>query len=142
MVEVNPSGLVAGTALFLGVWLGHVLVRKLEFSLASIALPSACFAFTGIALEIASFLLDSALASASLGILGMTFLWDSFELFRQQKRVVKGHAPANPANPRHARILAESPAATTLDLLKRDPVGRPVSAAEAAKLVLSKGSAR
>ena len=43
------------------------------------------------------------------GILGVTLLWDSFEFWRQQKRVIKGHAPANPDNPRHARILAENP---------------------------------
>jgi hypothetical protein len=58
-----------------------------------------------------------------LGILGITLLFDSFELVRQQKRIMKGHAPANPDNPRHAKILREYPSATTLDLLKREPMG-------------------
>ena len=54
-------------------------------------------------------------------ILGITLLWDALEFTRQQKRVKKGHAPANPHNPRHAKILAEHPTATTLDLLKHLP---------------------
>jgi len=47
---------------------------------------------------------------------------------------MKGHAPANPSNPRHARILEEHPLATAVDLLKRDPIGREVSIEEATKL--------
>jgi hypothetical protein len=73
--------------------------------------------------------------SAACGILGTTLLWDALELRRQERRVRKGHAPANPRNPRHARILAESPAATTLNLLKREPLGRPVPPAQASELV-------
>ena len=65
----------------------------------------------------------------------MTVLWDALEFTRQHRRVVKGHAPANPSNPRHARILAEHSNATTLDLLKRDPLGRQVYPDEAIKLI-------
>jgi len=36
----------------------------------------------------------------------MTFLWDAFEFYRQHYRIQSGHAPANPDNPRYARILA------------------------------------
>jgi hypothetical protein len=74
------------------------------------------------------------LLSATTGILGFTFLWDALELTRQQNRIKKGHAPANPDNPRHARILQEHASATTVDLLKRDPLGKPVSPNEAAIL--------
>jgi hypothetical protein len=134
-MELNILGPTAGAALFLGVWVGHVLVRKLEYNSASITFPAVCFGLAGIALEISSFFQESALISAMLGILGITFVWDSLEFFRQQKRVITGHAPANPRNPRHARILAEYPQATTLDLLKRDPAGREVSLEEAILLV-------
>jgi hypothetical protein len=68
----------------------------------------------------------------------MTALWDSFEFFRQQKRVIQGHAPANARNPRHARILELHKSATTFDLLKRDPTGRRVNPEEAVKLVAGK----
>ncbi len=62
--------------------------------------------------------------SVVFGILGITLLFDALELTRQQKRIKKGHAPANPNNPRHARILAAHSSATTLDLLKREPFGK------------------
>jgi hypothetical protein len=65
----------------------------------------------------------------------VTLLWDSFEFWRQQNRIIKGHAPANPDNPRHIRILEESQAATTLDLLNRNPIGCPVNPEEAIRLV-------
>jgi len=125
-------------AIFFGVWMGHVLVRKLEYKSSSIVLPSACFALIGISLVIGSFLHDSPIISATLGILGMTAVWDSVEFIRQQKRVIKGHAPANPNNPRHARILEQYPSTVTIDLLKRDPIGRAVNAEEAIRLVSAK----
>jgi hypothetical protein len=71
----------------------------------------------------------------ALGIFGITLLWDALEFTRQQKRIIKGHAPANPNNPRHAKILAEYKSATTHDLLNRDPIGRVVSADEAIQLI-------
>jgi hypothetical protein len=69
----------------------------------------------------------------------VTFLWDALEFLRQQNRIKHGHAPANPNNPRHAKILAEHPEATTFDWLDRDPRGRSYSAEE---LVAMKGSAK
>jgi len=138
-MEFNLLGLAAGITTFLGVWMGHLLVRKLEFQSSSLSLPAACFALTGIALELGSLLFNSPLLSAILGILGITALWDALELFRQQKRVIRGRAPANPSNPRHARILEQFPSAITINLLKRDPVGHTVSADEALRLVIEKG---
>lgn len=134
-MELNAVGPAAAIATFLGVWLGHLLVRELEYRIASLALPALGFALAGILLETGALLAASAPLSGGMGILGMTALWDCAELFRQQRRVMRGHAPANPSNPRHARLLERCPAAPTLDLLERQPVGRPVDAAEAARLV-------
>ena len=67
-------------------------------------------------------------------ILGVTLLWDALEFFRQQKRIKHGHAPANPNNPRHAKILAEYPDATTIDWLDRNPRGSAYSPAELASI--------
>jgi hypothetical protein len=75
-------------------------------------------------------LLENNTLSAVSGIIGITFLWDALEFKRQQKRVIKGHAPANPKNPRHLRILAECKTATTLDMLDREPRGKPYSQIE------------
>jgi xanthosine utilization system XapX-like protein len=127
----NLIGPAAGLAAFLGIWLGHVAVREIERRSASVWLPAAVFLLAGLLLESGALLAPQPPTSAILGILGITAGWDTLELFRQQRRVQRGHAPANPSNPRHAHILAEFPAATTLDLLDRQPLGRPVTAEEA-----------
>lgn len=132
---LNYVGLVAAASVFLGVWFGHVAVRKIESISPTIWLPTLGFAIAGIALEWGSISSSNSLLSTACGVLGFTFLWDAVEFTRQQNRIRMGHAPANPDNPRHARLLQEYPSVTTLDLLKRDPVGRPVSQREAVNLI-------
>ena len=134
-MEINLIGLTAALAAFLGIWLGHVGVRKIDSISPTVWLPTVIALALGLGLEYWSLLSDDIYISTSTGILGMTILWDALEFTRQHRRVIKGHAPANPSNPRHARILAEHPSATTLDLLKRDPIGRRVNSDEAVQLV-------
>jgi len=134
-MEINTIGFVAALSTFLGVWFGHVAVRKIESIAPAIWLPSAIFAVAGLAFEWLSFSTSNLHLSTASGILGFTLLWDALEFTRQQNRIKKGHAPANPDNPRHVRLLAEHPKATMLDLLKREPVGKPVSQAEAIQLL-------
>jgi len=134
---MNTTGIVAALAIFLGIWLGHVGVRKIEFISPTIWLPATLAALSGLMMLAASLFTAQPALSAACGILGITLLWDGFEFIRQQRRICKGHAPANPHNPRHARILAQHPAATPLDLPKRDPVGRPVGPEEAIQLILN-----
>ncbi|HSK86886.1 MAG TPA: DUF4491 family protein [Anaerolineales bacterium] len=128
-------GLVAAVATFFSIWLGHVAVRKVEFISPTIWLPTVVFAIAGITLEWFSLSTSNFLLSAAFGIIGITFLWDALEFTRQQNRIKKGHSPANPQNPRHARLMCEYPAATNLDLLKREPLGKAVSPAEAVRLI-------
>lgn len=133
-MPLNLTALAAALATFLGIWLGHVSVRRVEARAANLALPvGACIAL-GLALEAASLFTASRPLSAALGIFGLTVLWDALEFRRQEARVKRGRAPANPANPRHQRILAEHPAATTLDWLKREPRGRAYSEQELAAI--------
>ena len=122
-MEINPIGVSAALATFMGIWAGHVLVRIIEFKARSILPPVIVFSMFGILLLSGSFIADSKSLSAALGILSMTTFWDAYEFFRQEKRVIKGHAPANPNNLRQQKILATHSTATTLDLLKRDPTG-------------------
>jgi hypothetical protein len=119
---MNFVGVVAALATFLSVWFGHVAVRKVESISPTIWLPS--FVFTALAFLVAFFSLSttSRPLSVALGIFAITLLIDALELRRQQNRVRKGHAPANPNNPRHARILKEYQSATTNDPLKRAPL--------------------
>ena len=135
-MELNYVGLVAAVSTFIGVWFGHVAVRKFESISRTIWLPTTMFAMAGIVAEWLALLTSNFLHSAALGIIGFTFLWDALEFTRQQNRVRKGHAPANPENPRHARLMREYAEVTTLDLLKRDPVGKPVTPTEAIQLIV------
>jgi len=120
-MELNWLGVIAALATFLSIWLGHVGVRKIEARSPTIWLPTMIVLALGLAFEIGALLTSSIGLSAALGITGMILLWDALEFSRQQKRVQKGHAPANPKNLRHARILATYPSATTIDWLNRQP---------------------
>lgn len=117
---MNFTGFLTALSAFIGIWLGHVGVRAVERSSPQLWKPALLSAIAGLTLEVLALFLPSP-ANFVSAILGITLLWDTLELFRQEKRVRKGHAPANPANPRHARLLRESPLATTEDLLKRPP---------------------
>ena len=134
-MDFNLTGLAAALATFLGIWWGHVTVRVLEARLADIRPVMVIAVLLGLGMWTGALLTDWMPLSAALGIFGVTLLWDGYEFYRQEKRVKLGHAPANPRNPRHARILAKYPSATTLDLLNRVPLGRTVDAEEAVRLV-------
>ena len=134
-MELNFIGLAAAASTFVGVWLGHVSVRRIEAISPTLWLPTSVFAIAGLGFEWLSLSTPSLPLSAAFGILGITLLWDAIEFTRQQKRVRKGHAPANPRNPRHAQLMREHPSVTTLDLLKREPVGESVSYTEAINLI-------
>jgi hypothetical protein len=130
-MEINFVGLAAALATFFGVWWGHVSVRKIEREIVNVWIPTVIAIVFGLGLWIASTITASLPLSAAAGILGVTLLWDALEIaIRQPKRITHGHAPANPNNPRHAKILVEYPAATTVDLLDRDPIGRQYSVEE------------
>ncbi|MGC8855564.1 MAG: DUF4491 family protein [Anaerolineae bacterium] len=123
---MNWIGLTAALTAFLSIWFGHVAVRKIEFLSPTTWLPTLLFALLGVLTEYGAFFTSNRALSIAGGILGITFLWDALEILRQEKRVHKGHAPANPHNPRHARFLAEPASlATTRDLLKRPPQETP-----------------
>ncbi len=133
---MNFIGAIAALVTFFSVWFGHVAVRKIEFASPTIWIPTTIFATLGIITEYFSLITDNRLLNTALGILGITLLFDALEFSRQQKRIRKGHAPANPNNPRHTLILADSNFhATTLGLLKREPIGQPVNSDQAIKLI-------
>jgi len=127
-MEINVLGLIAALTAFLTIWFGHVSVRKIEFISPTIWPPMMVFATLGIVAEYVSLITDNVSLKTALGITGITLLFDAFELIRQQRRIRKGHAPANPNNPRHAAILVEPDShATTVDFLKREPLGQKIN---------------
>jgi uncharacterized protein DUF4491 len=121
-MTINSLGPIAAFTAFFSIWFGHVAVRKIESISPTISIPSAIFAILGIACEWVSLIAPILQVATVFGILGITLLFDAFELTRQERRIIKGHAPANPENRRHAKILKEYPSATTVDLLKREPI--------------------
>ncbi len=125
-MTLNWIGLVAAAATFFSIWFGHVGVRKIEAASPSLWLPTAIAVALGLALELGALLSGNLYLCGALGIVGITVLFDALEFTRQHNRVKHGHAPANPNNPRHARLLAEHKSATTTDWLKREPIGHPV----------------
>ena len=128
---MNFIGVVAALTAFFSIWFGHVAVRKIEFASPTVWIPTSIFAVLGVVVEFLSLASVNRSLSTAFGILGITLLFDALEFTRQQNRIKKGHAPANPDNPRHAKILADSNFhATTLDLLKREPTGSPLPQGE------------
>jgi len=118
---MNTLGLTAAVTALLSIWIGHVAVRKVESVSHEIWIPIVASITLGLISEYCSLITGNLHLKIIFGIVGVTLLWDAFEFVRQQKRIIKGHAPANRDNPRHAHILKEFSSATTLDLLKREP---------------------
>lgn len=118
-MQTNAVGLVSAITAFLGIAFGHVVVRWLEFRVARLWIASVAFLSSGVVMEVLSLAVNDLYLKILLGVSGMTFLWDAIELFRQQRRVRRGHAPANPDNPRH-RCLLDDPSsfATEVDPLR------------------------
>ncbi|MCU0491110.1 MAG: DUF4491 family protein [Chloroflexaceae bacterium] len=116
------AGFWMALATFLSIWWGHVGVRKLEARSGNILPPALLLIGGGLGLNVYAAVAPNLTIAGVCSIIGITLLWDAFELFRQQKRVQKGHAPANPNNPRHAAYLAAGGHATTADLLDREPL--------------------
>ncbi|MBE0408669.1 MAG: DUF4491 family protein [Anaerolineales bacterium] len=132
-MSLNWIGLIAALATFSGIWIGHVTVRKVDYVSSSVWLPSIVALAIGILLEVIALVSSNPYHSTALGIVGITVLWDGLEFWRQHHRIIRGHAPANPDNPRHQRILAENSSATTIDWLARNPTGRAISVEEMSK---------
>lgn len=118
-MQINVVGLISALVTFLGIAFGHIAVRWIEFRIVHLWIPVLLFLFGGIAMETTSLASTNLPSKIIWGILGFIFLWDAVELFRQERRVRRGHAPANPKNRRHRRFLElPSSAATIIDLLR------------------------
>lgn len=132
-MTLNWIGLVAAVSAFFAIWFGHVGVRKIEAASPTIWLPTLIALALGVIMEVGAVMVDNLYVSATLGIVGITVLWDALEFTRQQNRIKHGHAPANPNNPRHARLLVENKSATTVNWLDREPTGQRQNLTEQAK---------
>lgn len=93
-MSVEWAGPILAVVTVLTIGVGHVTVRKLNYHLGT--WPAYPLFVFGIGALAASLFVSSDLVSAVLGIVGITTAWDGVEMFRQERRVAKGHAPRNP----------------------------------------------
>ena len=96
-MNLQYSGLILAFVTFATIALGHIFVRKFNYDYGT--RPASWVLLLGILLIIGSFFTGNNLASAALGIIGLTTLWDGYEFYRQEERIRCGHAPANPLRP-------------------------------------------
>ncbi|MCE1255136.1 MAG: DUF4491 family protein [Anaerolineae bacterium] len=96
-MNLQFSGLILAGLTFFTIGIGHVLVRKLNYDYGT--RPAPVILVLGALFIGGSLFSQDNLLSAALGILGLTTLWDGYEFYRQEERIRKGHAPANPNRP-------------------------------------------
>ena len=94
LANLQWEGPVLALVTFLTIWWGHIMVRITHYHFGTKPAPAVFLA--GLLLLLGSTRTDSDLLSAALGIVGLTLVWDAFELHRQELRVRLGHAPLNP----------------------------------------------
>jgi len=82
------------------------MVRIIHYYFGTKPIPAVFLA--GLLLLLGSTQTDTNVLSAALGIVGLTVVWDAFELHRQELRVRLGHAPLNPRVHKVAAGLAAS----------------------------------
>ena len=126
-MSLQFAGLLMALATFLSIWWGHVGVRWLEAHSVNIWPPTIALIMAGVALNVFSVFAPNLVVSGISSIIGITLMWDGWEMIRQTQRIRKMHAPVNVNNARHAALLAAGKATTT-DLLKREPQGYPIAA--------------
>lgn len=91
---MNVSGILIAALAIVGIGLGHIWVRTMEYHFGKGIWPLS-FGI-GAVLVGASFFVASDLLSALLAVPGAIFLYAVKEFFEQERRVLKGHAPRNP----------------------------------------------
>lgn len=91
---MNLNGILLGAAAFLSIGIFHPIVVKAEYHFGKECWWA--FALAGVAFIVISFIMESTVLSAILGVVGFSCFWSIFELFQQEKRVQKGWFPENP----------------------------------------------
>src|SRR5438876_3724710 len=105
-LDLQIGGPVLAVVTFLTIWWGHVLVRITHYYYGT--KPAPVFFLGGLLVLLWTTQTSSDLLSAAFGIVGLTLVWDAFELHRQERRVRQGHAPLNPRVHKTAAGLASA----------------------------------
>lgn len=92
---MNFSGIIVGAATFLIIGICHPIVIKLEYYYGKRSwwvLLLAGLAFTAV-----SIFMKNIVVATILGAAAFSCFWGILEMFQQEKRVLKGWFPENPA---------------------------------------------
>lgn len=84
LADLQWAGILLASCTFATIAIGHGLVRRLHAGYGT--RPAVPFFVLGSLMLMASLFMNNDLLSGSLGITGITFAWDGFEIFRQEKR--------------------------------------------------------
>lgn len=87
-------GIIIGAATFLIIGIYHPIVIKAEYKWGKNCWV--WFLAMGIVLSAASILITDLVVSIILAVAGFSSFWGIFEVFEQEKRVLKGWFPENP----------------------------------------------
>lgn len=92
----NLQGIIVGAATFLIIGICHPIVIKAEYRFTK-----KCwvwFLAIGLFFAVLSLFVESLVFSTISAVTGFSFLWGILELFQQEKRVLRGWFPENPAH--------------------------------------------
>ena len=92
---MNFSGIITGVAVFLIIGICHPIVIKMEYYWGKRSWWALLLA--GLCLTAASLFTDAEILSTILGATAFSCFWGIHELFSQEKRVLRGWFPENPA---------------------------------------------
>ena len=92
---MNFSGIIVGAAVFLSIGICHPAVIKLEYLWDR--RNWWIWLVVGLACMVASLFVREAIVSTILGGFAFSCFWSILEMFKQEKRVLKGWFPENPA---------------------------------------------
>lgn len=92
---MNYNGIIVGAAVFLIIGIFHPAVIKMEYAWGRQSWWA--FLVAGLASAAASLFIRDSIVSTILGGFAFSSFWSIHELFKQEKRVLKGWFPENPA---------------------------------------------
>lgn len=92
---MNLSGIIVGAAVFLSIGICHPAVIKMEYYWGRNSWW--VWLVAGLGFSAASLFIQSGILSTIVGGFAFSCLWGIHEMFLQEKRVLKGWFPENPA---------------------------------------------
>lgn len=92
---MNFNGIIIGAAVFLSIGICHPLVIKMEYHLGKQSWW--IWLVAGLAFSTASLFVKDDIISIIIGGFAFCCFWGIHEIFLQEKRVLRGWFPENPA---------------------------------------------